>query len=106
MLEGATLPTQTFEGRQITAIQAARELEITPIARASIAQGQELEKMLPLMTSTSKESLTIGQQALQFTRSIDGIATALVGMKKPENVAKNLELVKLPTNSDGIFKTM
>lgn len=96
MLEGSTLPTQTINGCQMPAIQAAQQLEITPIASAAIAQGSELEKMLPLVNSTSKELLTIGQYALQFTRSIEGIATALVGMKKPENVATNLELVMVP----------
>ena len=96
MLEGATLASQTIDGCQMPAIEAAQELEITPIASAALAQGSELKKMLPLLRSKSKEPLTIAQQALQFTRSIPGISTALVGMKKPEHVAQNLELVKLP----------
>lgn len=108
MLEGATLATQTIDGRQMPAIEAAQQLEITPIASAAIAQGRELKKMLPLLTSQSQEPLTIPQQALQFTRSIPGISTALVGMKKPEHVAQNLELVKLPpfqaTTVDSLFK--
>ncbi|NEP11775.1 MAG: aldo/keto reductase [Symploca sp. SIO2C1] len=97
MLEGATLATQTIDGCQMPVIEAAQELKITTVASAAIAQGRELEKMLPLLTSKSKEPLTIAQQALQFTRSIPGISTALVGMKKPEHVAQNLELASLPT---------
>jgi len=96
MLEGATLATQTIDGCQMPALQAAEQLNIAPVASAAIAQGKELEQMLPLLTSNSEERLVIGQQALQFTRSVPGLSTALVGMKQPEHVAENLELVPLP----------
>lgn len=96
MLEGATQTTQTVNGQSVTAIQAAKKLGLTPIASAAIAQGSELE-MLPLLTVETSQPLTAGQQALQFTRSVPGILTALVGMKKPEHVADNLKLVAIPS---------
>ena len=95
MLEGVTLPSQTVNGCQLTSLIAAQQLGITPIASAAIAQGGELDKMLSILNFDDSEVLSIGQRALQFTRSVSGISTALVGMKKPEHVAKNLELVTL-----------
>ena len=34
--------------------------------------------------------------ALQFTRSVPGLCSALVGMKSPDHVAENLTLTSVP----------
>lgn len=111
MLEGAnqatqTQATQTIDGQSVTAIQAAETLGLTPIASAALAQGDELEKMLPFLDFARNHPLTLGQQALQFTRSVPGIATALVGMKKAEHVEANLKLVSIPALEPAVVKTI
>ncbi|MFW6296406.1 MAG: aldo/keto reductase [Halothece sp.] len=96
MLEALVKPTQKVDSELIPALEAASKLGITVIASASIGQAQAIGKIpLQWQATLSQQELTPAQQALQFTRSIAGISTALVGMKTPAHVADNLALTHI-----------
>ena len=97
MLEAVITPTQFVEGKILPAITAANELGIKAIASASIAQAKNL-KQFPqkIMTALTERLKTNALSALQFTRSVPGLYSALVGMKSPGHVAENLTLTSIP----------
>ncbi|MEM1169995.1 MAG: aldo/keto reductase [Cyanobacteria bacterium P01_H01_bin.35] len=93
MTEAIITPTQTVDGKILPAITAANKLGINAIASASIAQAKNL-KQFPkkIMTALGENLKTDAVRALQFTRSVPGVCSALVGMKSPNHVAENLTL--------------
>jgi len=77
-------------------LDIAGEMGITIIASASLLQGR-LSRDLPVEISSMLPGLTTdSQRAIQFTRSTPGIASALVGMREPRQVAENLGVSKIP----------
>lgn len=106
MPEVVLMPTQRVGDRLLPAIEAAAELNMFPIASASIGQGQALslaEKLKPRLGAVLTHS---AQRALQFTRSAPGLATALIGMKQPNHVKQNLELCKKPLLEPERFQAL
>jgi aryl-alcohol dehydrogenase-like predicted oxidoreductase len=96
MPEALVKPTQKVNSELLPAIRAAEKLGINVIVSASIGQTQAVGKVPPsLQEKLSQQGLNPAQQALQFTRSCSGIASALVGMKTPAHVAENLALTQL-----------
>jgi aryl-alcohol dehydrogenase-like predicted oxidoreductase len=95
MPEALTLSNQTFQGAQVSLLEAARALGVTVVASASILQGKVARNLSddirePL-GSLASDALT----AIQFTRSTPGITTALVGMSRRAHVEENLQLARL-----------
>ena len=87
MTEALTLGNQSISGKDKTVMEAARELDITLVASASLLQGQVTRNLPPFVA----EALGLendAQRALQFVRSSPGITTALVGMANPEHVMR------------------
>ena len=107
MPEALVLGNQTLQGVNVSVLEAARALEITVIASASILQGK-VARGLP---ETVKEPLgslaTDALTAIQFVRSTPGITTALVGMSQRAHVEENLRLVRvaptLPEDYQRLF---
>jgi len=79
-------------------IEAAQALKISVMASASLLQTQ-LARLPAALQRLIPELKTDAQRAIQFVRSTPGITTALVGMKRAEHVAENLELAAHPTLS-------
>lgn len=86
MQEALTRPVE----RGASLLDLAADLGITVIASAALLQARltrdlpdEVVRMLPGLESDA-------QRAIQYTRSAPGIASALVGMRKPAHVEENL----------------
>jgi aryl-alcohol dehydrogenase-like predicted oxidoreductase len=77
-------------------LDVAAELGITVIASAALLQAR-LTRRLPAEVVDLLPGLdSDAQRAIQFTRSTPGIASALVGMRKPGHVAENLGVAGVP----------
>ncbi len=107
MPEAIILPTQPVGKKILPAITAANELGIKAIASASIAQAKNLNQLPQNIIATLDANLqTDAVRALQFTRSVPGLFSALVGMKSPNHVAENLRLTRIPPCSEIFFSKM
>lgn len=109
MPEALTLSNQTFQGAPVSVLEAARALEVTVVASASILQGKVARdlsgEIREPLGSLASDTLT----AIQFTRSTPGITTALVGMSRRAHVEENLRLARLaparPEQYQRLFST-
>ncbi len=95
MTEALTLGNQSLNGRTLTIMEAADELNITLIASASLLQGQ-VASNLPGFVADALGLESDSQRALQFVRSAPGITAALVGMSREQHVLANAKLVAVP----------
>ena len=95
MTEALTLGNQSVDGKSMTIMEAAEELNITLIASASLLQGQ-VASNLPVFVAEALGLESDAERALQFVRSSPGITTALVGMSREEHVRANAKLVGVP----------
>jgi aryl-alcohol dehydrogenase-like predicted oxidoreductase len=103
MTEAFRLPNQTVGGREVTFLDAARELGVTVMASSSMLQAR-LSAKLPAEISDHLPGLrTDAQRAIQFTRSTPGVTTALVGMSRVPHVEENLALAKFPPTPPDEF---
>jgi aryl-alcohol dehydrogenase-like predicted oxidoreductase len=95
MPEALLESNQTFQGAQVSLLEAARALGVTVVASASILQGKVArglsDDIREPLGSLASDALT----AIQFTRSTPGITTALVGMSRRAHVEENLQLARL-----------
>lgn len=92
MPEAVSRPTQWVGDATVPAVAAARLLGMAVVSSGSIGQAKG-----PPMNDQLCDWLGAGfssdaQRALQFTRSIPGVASALVGMKQGRHVVENLEV--------------
>ena len=95
MPDAATLRNQPVRDKLLTPLAACRDLGLTVMTSASIAQAQLAGRISGLLSDTFPHILKASQRALQFTRSLPGVTSALVGMSHPEHVRENLELATL-----------
>lgn len=87
-------PTQDLGGDLVPFLIAAQAHEMIVMSSASMLQGQ-LAHGLPAEVIRALGGLdSDAQRALQFARSLPGITTALVGMKRPEHVIENLAVIR------------
>jgi aryl-alcohol dehydrogenase-like predicted oxidoreductase len=95
---------QEVEGRATTMLEAARMLNVTVMASASLFQ-RRLSQGLPVVIRDHLPGLrTDSQRAIQFVRSTGGIAVSLVGMSRVEHVQENLEVAAVPPVPEAIFQ--
>jgi len=95
MTEALTLGNQSVDGKTMTVMEAAEELNVTLIASASLLQGQ-VASNLPAFVAEALGLESDAERALQFARSSPGITSALVGMSREEHVRANTKLVNVP----------
>src|SRR6201987_3319692 len=95
MTEALTLGNQSVDGKTLTIMEAAEELNITLIASASLLQGQVVSN-LPSFVADALGLESDAERALQFVRSSPGNTTALVGMSREQHVLANARLVRIP----------
>lgn len=104
MPEALTRPNQSVEGKAMPMLTAARTLGVTVVASAALLQGQ-LTRNLPGFVRSALELKTDSQLALQFSRSVPGLTTALVGMSRVEHVKANLALLGVePASREHFMK--
>lgn len=87
---------QEVEGEKMTILEAASRLGLYTFASASIFRGQGLSSEIDERLVSGSGVLDTLQTALDFTRSVPGVGTALVGMRKREHVEKALLLASYP----------
>ncbi len=90
--EGATFRNQAGGDRLLPVLEAARELGLTVITSASIGQAQLKGRVASLLAEAYPTLDTSAQRALQFTRSLPGVASALVGMSRVNHVLEDMAL--------------
>jgi aryl-alcohol dehydrogenase-like predicted oxidoreductase len=95
MTEALTLGNQSVDGKTLTIMEAAEELNVALIASASLLQGQ-VASGLPSFVADALGLQTDAERALQFVRSSPGITTALVGMSREQHVIANTALIAVP----------
>jgi aryl-alcohol dehydrogenase-like predicted oxidoreductase len=89
--------TNTGTGTEapVSLLRAARDLGLTVIANGSLLQG-ELVGAPALDEDYGISDLTGPIQAIQFSRSIPGVTSVLVGMTQPPHWEQNASLFALP----------
>ncbi|MFL6230129.1 MAG: aldo/keto reductase [Pyrinomonadaceae bacterium] len=95
MPEALILDNQTYKGAHVSLLEAARALNVTVVASASLSQGKAARGLPPSIREPLGSLATDAQTAIQFVRSTPGITTALVGMSHVEHVAENLALARV-----------
>lgn len=90
MLEAVRQPTQLVDGKLLTAVDAADSLGVTVIASATLMQGRLATGLPDGLREHFPECATDGQRAIAFARSLPGVTSSLVGMKRVEHVDENL----------------
>ena len=87
---------EAFVGQPESVLQSADRLGITAVASASLLQGRVLDQMPDAVRELLPGFETDAQRAIQFTRSTPGVEVALVGMGRPEHVAANVGVARIP----------
>ncbi len=100
MPEAWAAANQSFGANLVPFLNVASHTGITVIGSASLLQSrltgalpEFLHKHFPGLEKNS-------QRALQFARSVPGLTTSLVGMKKKVHIAENIETAKVPPLSE------
>jgi aryl-alcohol dehydrogenase-like predicted oxidoreductase len=87
--------TQRVNGKLVSVIEAAEALELSLVGSASLMQGKLATRLPEAVRSLFSGLDTDAQRALAFARSAPGVASALVGMKRPEHVLENLGTARI-----------
>lgn len=105
LTEAVLVPTQPFRFGAQTALHCAQDLDMLVFASASLMQ-MRLAGRIPTEMHDALGTTTDAQTLLQFTRSIPGITTALVGMGNPEHARQNTQFARTTPPAPGIVKTL
>lgn len=95
MPEALTLDNQTYKGARVSLLEAARALDVTVVASASLLQGKVARGIPEAIREPLGSLATDALTAIQFVRSTPGVTTALVGMSRAEHVEENLQLARV-----------
>ena len=89
MTSATTVETQEVGGERMSALEAARELDLYVFTSAALMQGELAEKRV----EEARYGGTPAQDAIEHARTTDGVGTALVGMSSVEHVEENLSFL-------------
>lgn len=87
--------SQRVEGRSLTFLEAAQDLEIAVLTSVPLMQGQLAQGLPPII----REALglqTDAQRSIRFVVSTPGVTSAMVGMKTVAHVEENLKVLENP----------
>jgi len=90
MPEAARDATQPLAGKLVTTLDAATALGLTVVASATLMQAKLTSGLPAMLHAPFPRCTSDAQRAIEFVRSMPGITTALVGMKRLEHVDENL----------------
>ncbi len=93
---------QLLGTENVSILEAAVKLEIGVFTSVPFMQGRLLAPGAMPDFNELKPSL----RALQFIRSSPGVLAPLVGQKSPNHLSENLEIMKIPSLSEGEFLTL
>lgn len=96
MPEAWIFANQRFGAGTVPFLQLASRLGLSVMASASLLQGKLAGSLPDFMGRYAKGLTCSSQKALQFTRSVPGVTTALAGMKQKEHVEENLKTAEVP----------
>lgn len=97
MPQALTRPTQRLANKELTVLEAARQLDLSVFTSATLHEARLLSRKLPDAFAKALPGTTSdASRAIQFVRSTRGVTTALVGMKRTEHVEANAEVLRLP----------
>ncbi len=100
--QALTIQNQTVNGKEISILDASKNLGIGVFASVPLMQS----KLLGPNVIPEFGGLKPAHRALQFVRSTPGIIAPLVGQKSSSHVDENLELVKTPPMSESEFNQL
>jgi aryl-alcohol dehydrogenase-like predicted oxidoreductase len=92
--EAVRTPTQLVRGTLVTPLEAAAELGITVIASASLMQARLTTGLPAAVHDLFPRCTSDAQRAIEFTRTLGGVTTALVGMRTARHVDENIGAVR------------
>lgn len=92
MSEAVRVPTQMVNGELRTVLEAAAELGVAVVACAPLMHGQLAEGLPEAVREALPDSATDAGRALNFVRSLPGVAATIVGMRSPAHVEENIAL--------------
>ncbi len=104
MPEALENKNQAVNGQWQTIVNAAQELGVMVFASASLLQARLSRNLPGALRKALGASLSDAQRALQFTRSLTGVTSALVGMSDVRHVEENLQLARRPRLSESELK--
>lgn len=95
MPEAVRLPTQPLaDGELVPAVEAAAAHGLAVLTSAPLMQGQLVQGLPPALRELFPSLETDAQRALAFARSMPGVTTTLVGMKRGSHVEENLAVAR------------
>jgi aryl-alcohol dehydrogenase-like predicted oxidoreductase len=104
MPEALGLQNQVVNGQKMTILQAAWESGVAVFASGSLLQARLTHGMPANIASRFDPSLTTdAARALQFVRSVPGVATALVGMGQKAHALENMRLAAVAPFTEPEF---
>ncbi len=89
MTEGVRAPTQQYEGKNLSILDLARQMDLTVLASASLMQSQLTSGLPPEAGKAFPWLKTDAQRAIAFVRALP-VTSALVGMKTIAHLDENL----------------
>lgn len=95
MPEAWLAPTQAFQGERMPVLEAAQRAGLKVQTSASMMQAELLPR-IPAELVRAFGASTPAQAALQFTRSVPGVTTALCGMGRAAHAVENAVVLSLP----------
>jgi aryl-alcohol dehydrogenase-like predicted oxidoreductase len=106
MNEGVTFRNQPVENSLLPALAAAKQLGLIVMSSASMMQGQWPVRLSTALAEACPYLKDDAQRALQLTRSLPEVCTALVGAARPEHAQENLELATHPAEPEKAGRLM
>ncbi len=97
---------QTVRGNEMTLLEAASELNVVVLGAEALWHGELAWHIPDNVRLAIPEAETNAQAALQFVRSVPGLASAVVGMSKPKQVQENLAVAHWPLFPASILATL
>jgi aryl-alcohol dehydrogenase-like predicted oxidoreductase len=97
MPEAAIKENQELDGKWATTLATAKKMGLFVMSSATLLQTQVLKgrKLFSFQVLDNLGDST-ARRAIQVVRSLRGVTTALIGMKKVKHVQENLQLLKVP----------
>ena len=102
MPEAYLVPNQSANGKAVSTLQAASDLDVSVMVSGSILQGK-LASGVPMHIRETLGGKTDANTSLQFVRSTPNVTTALVGMSSMVHVEENMILAKIEPTTEEKF---
>lgn len=87
-----TRKNQTLNGKSVSVLEYAREKNLQVFTSNSVLYGDDSDDTRSILNFSS--NFTTAQKNLLFVKSVPGVTSAIVGMKKLSNVKYALEVLK------------